>query len=325
MKINFLKKPSFLVVLGLLIVLGGAYWWWKEQNSKTTTYRELLVEVGDLEVSILATGTVQPKNRLEIKAPVAGRIEQILVAEGQSIKKGQILAWMSSTERAAMLDAARAQGSEEYKKWSELYLATPVMAPISGTLILRNVEPGQTFTTTDAIFVISDRLTVKAQVDETDIAQIKLNERAQIVLDAYPDKMIPAIVDQIAFDATTVSSVTTYIVDVIPKQTPDFFRSGMTANVTFYVTSKKQILLVPSEALKVSDGKTMVLVKSAENQKGGLREIRAGLTDGRRTEVLEGLSAGDVVLVTEFKGLEKATQSKNPFAPTMPSRRGPNR
>ncbi|MBV2169355.1 MAG: efflux RND transporter periplasmic adaptor subunit [Bdellovibrio sp.] len=325
MKKNFLKKSSLLVTLGLLLVFGGVYWWWQQRNTKVEAYREVPVVIGDLDVSIQATGTVQPKNRLEIKAPVAGRIEQILVEEGQKITKGQILAWMSSTERAAMLDAARSQGPEEYKKWSELYLATPVMAPISGTLILRNVEPGQTFTTADAIFVLSDRLTVKAQVDETDIAQIKLKQDAQIILDAYPEKMIPAIVDQIAFDATTVSNVTTYIVDVVPKQTPEFFRSGMTANVTFYVASKKGVLLVPSEALKVSEGKTMVLLKASEGQKGGLRNIRVGSSDGHRTEVLEGLQEGDVVLSTEFKGVEKSSETRNPFAPTMPSRRGTRR
>lgn len=315
-------KKIIIITLAVLVLAGTGYFFWHKNKSGEVTYREVPLTRGDLEVTILSTGTVQPKNRLEIKAPVAGRIEQILVKEGQDIRKGQILAWMSSTERAAMLDAARAQGPEAYKKWSELYLATPVMAPISGTLILKNVEPGQTFTGTDAIFVMSDHLTVKAQVDETDIAQIKLKEKAQIVLDAYPGNKLDANVDQIAFDATTVNSVTTYIVDVIPKETPAFMRSGMTANVTFYVSSKKNILLVPSEALKVVDGHTMVLVKTPDSKKGMMQEISTGISDGKNTEVLDGLDENSVVMIPQFKLGDKAKGS-NPFGmPSMPRRGG---
>lgn len=305
----------------VLLILGAGFYYWTGQQNQQETYKELTVTRGDLEITVLATGTVQPKNRLEIKAPVAGRIEQILVKEGQKINKGQILAWMSSTERAAMLDAARAQGPEAFQKWSELYLATPVLAPIAGTLILKNVEPGQTFTTADAIFVMSDRLTVKAQVDETDIAQIKLNEKAQITLDAYPQNSLPAKVDQIAFDATTINSVTTYIVDVLPAETPPFMRSGMTANVNFSVAAKKDVLLIPSESLRIMDGKTMVLYKGPESRAGNLKEIRTGISDGKYTEVLEGLVEGDKVLVVEFKAGSKSSGGSSPFGmPSMPRR-----
>jgi len=312
-------KKAAVIVIVVGIVLAGVYYFWNRSRGEEVHFREIPVQRGDIDITILSTGTVQPKNRLEIKAPVAGRIEQILVKEGQTIRKGQILAWMSSTERAAMLDAARAQGSEEYKKWSDLYLATPVMAPISGTLILKNVEPGQTFTTTDAIFVMSDHLTVKAQVDETDIAQIKLNSKAEIVLDAYPGNKLEAHVDQIAFDATTVNNVTTYIVDVIPEKVPDFMRSGMTANVTFFVQQKKDVLLVPNEAIKVVEGATQVFVKQPNGGRAP-RDITTGITDGKRTEITEGLNESDVVLVPQFKlGSGKGAGGASPFGmPRIP-------
>jgi macrolide-specific efflux system membrane fusion protein len=283
----------------------------------------LPVKRGDLEVTILATGTVQPENRLEIKAPVAGRMDNIYVREGEKIRKGQIIASMSSTERAAMLDAARAKGAEEYKSWAELYLPTPIMAPISGTIILRNVEPGQTFTTTDAIFTMSDRLTVKAQVDETDIAKVKLKQEAQIALDAYPDKKIKAHADQIAFDSKTVNSVTTYIVDVLPSETPEYMRSGMTANVTFYVESKKNVLLVPNEALKVERGQTVVMVKGPENQ-SQTRDVQLGSSDGKYSEVIDGLEEGDVAMFPDVK-LTREKKGTNPFSPMGGGRPGGSR
>jgi macrolide-specific efflux system membrane fusion protein len=242
-------------------------------------------------------------------------MEQVMVREGQKVTKGQIIAIMSSTERAAMLDAARAKGAEEYKRWAELYLATPIMAPINGTIILRSVEPGQTFTTTDAILTMSDRLTVKAQVDETDIAQIKLKERAEIVLDAYPGEKIKAVADQIAFDSKTVNSVTTYLVDALPEgQTPAFMRSGMTANVTFYVQDKKDILVVASEALRVQNGVTYLLIQGQDGRPQN-REVKVGISDGKFTEILDGADEGEIAMVAEVRLSSGKQGGSNPFSP----------
>ncbi|MGZ3773845.1 MAG: efflux RND transporter periplasmic adaptor subunit [Pseudobdellovibrionaceae bacterium] len=313
-KKNFLKKRGFLITLAILVLSGGLYIYLKSKNSEEVTFNPVPVKKGNLEVTILATGAVQPENRLDIKAPVPGRMEKVLVDEGQKLHKGQIIAWMSSSERAALLDAARAKGEEELKRWSELYLPTPIMAPITGDLISRNVEPGQTFTSSDAIFTMSDRLTVKAQVDETDISQIKLKQKAQIVLDAYPNQKIMATVDKIAFDAKTISSVTTYIVDVLPDRTPGFMRSGMTANVTFQIESRKDVLLIPNEAIKVQEGRTIVNMQGLD-KKPIPQDIQVGISDGKNSEVLEGLQDGDTILIAEKNISHGAKKLTNPFSP----------
>lgn len=311
---NLFKSKITWALVAILVLGGGGYYYWQKNKQSEVTYKRMAVKKGNIEVTILATGTVQPENRLEIKAPVAGRMEQVLVKEGQKVRKGQIIAVMSSTERAAMLDAARAKGAEEYKRWEELYLATPIMAPISGTIILRSVEPGQTFATTDAILTMSDRLTVKAQVDETDISQIKSKEPVEIVLDAYPTEKIKGVADQIAFDSKTVNSVTTYIVDALPEKTPDFMRSGMTANVTFYVKNKKDILVIPSEALRVQNGMTYLMIQGPDGRPQN-REVKVGITDGKSTEILEGADEGEVAMVPEVKLSSGGPQGSNPFSP----------
>lgn len=314
------RRPWRWGIVLLLIIVAGVVAFMRRQDDSKVTYREVAVERGDLQATILSTGVVEPENRLEIKPPIAGRIEEVLVKEGQTVRKGQILAWMSSTERAALLDAARSKGAEELKRWEQLYRPTPVMAPISGTIILRNVESGQSFTNVDPVFVMSDRLTVKAQVDETDIAQIKLKQSASIILDAYPEQTIPARVDQIAYDATTVNNVTTYVVDALPESTPPTMRSGMTANVTFIVAEKQAVLLLPNDAIRVVDQRRTVMMKAPKGHKPLEQEITVGLTDGKRTEIVDGLNEGDTVLAAEFKATTARTGNRpsNPLAPNMP-------
>jgi macrolide-specific efflux system membrane fusion protein len=310
-------KKAVLFTAVVTLLAAGAWVTWRAGRPAEPSYREVAVTRGDLEVTILATGVVQPRNRLEIKPPIPGRVEQVLAREGQIVAKGDILAWMSSSERAAVLDAARAKGPEEVKRWEELYRATPILAPINGTMILRNVEPGQSFTSNEAVFVMSDRLIVVAQVDETDIAQVHLKQPARLILDAYPDQIFAGQVEQIAYDAKAVNNVTTYAVDVLPVKIPAFMRSGMTANVSFRIASRQNVLLVPSDAIRSQNGRRLVLRPAATpGDKPVEQEIEVGLSDGKRTEVAAGVAEGEVLLEPRIKITARDGKAgSNPFLP----------
>jgi macrolide-specific efflux system membrane fusion protein len=319
-------NKKIIIIVSLAAIGAISFFTYKtfkgKSNSLYANMTEIEVKRDSISVQILSTGIIQPENKVEIKPPIAGRVEKVLVSEGMKVRKGQILAWMSSTERAALLDAATSRGKTELKEWEEMYRATPILAPINGMIIQKNVESGQTFTTQDAILVMSDRLTVKAQVDETDIAQIKLKQKAKISLDAYPKQSIDADVDQIAYDSKTVNNVTTYIVDVLPENPPLYMRSGMTANVTFEITRKDNILVVPAESIKTDDNKTYVLLANNEDKKSPtLTEVVLGITDGKKTEIVSGLNETDKILVQEFKLQEGKSGSGSPFSPMGGPRR----
>lgn len=300
---------SVIVAVIAVVIVVIAYFFLRNKSNSQEFLKSKITK-GSITIKIISTGTVQPENRLQIKSPISGRVDRVLVSEGDKVKKGQILAWMSSTERAALLDAARSQGGGEVQKWEVLYKPTPLLAPISGTIIQRNVEPGQTFTTSDAVLVMSDRLTVKAQVDETDLAQIHLKQKAEVTLDAYPDKILEAFVDQIAYEAKTVNNVTTYVIDVLPLETIDYMRSGMTANVTFIGATKENLLLIPNEFIRYENGKPVAMImKENKNQS---KDLKLGISDGKVTEVLSGLELDDVVVLMINK---KDKNNSNPFSP----------
>lgn len=314
------NKKSLIIILGVLIILGaGAFFFFKNGEEKPVR-REIPVKRGDLVIKVQSSGTVSPQNRLEIKPPIAGRIEEVLVKEGEVVKKGKVLAWISSSERAALLDSVRTQGDKEIKKWEDLYKATPVIAPINGTIILRSVESGQSFTNTDSIFTMADRLTVKAQVDETDIALIKIGQKVMIFLDAYPNDPVEGKVVHVAYDATITNNVTTYIVDVLPDNVPDFMRSGMTASVNIEVSKNENVLLLPMTAVKTDQEGSRVRIKNGE--KSSVVPVETGADDGKLIEIKEGLQDSDIVLVDETEKKFGTKKTSSPFMPSGPRRGG---
>jgi membrane fusion protein, macrolide-specific efflux system len=314
-----MKKLKWFSWVCILAVIAGASVWGfrrKERGRSEEKYETTPVTRGDIAVTIQATGVVRPQNRLEIKPAVAGRLEKVLVNEGDEVKAGQIVVWMSSTDRAALLDAARASGPDEVARWEEIYKATPLVAPLEGEIIDRVMEPGQTVTPSDPVLVMSDKLIIEAQVDETDLAQIRLRQEASVALDAYPDQSFTAFVSHIAYEAETVDNVTIYKVQVLPEKMPEFVRSGMTANLTFTTQTAQRTLLVPAEAVHDRGGKQVVLVPSGNAEKPGNREVQTGLTDGKNIQIASGLEEGDLVLVPKVQTpLSSGPAKSNPFMP----------
>ncbi|MGH7818149.1 MAG: efflux RND transporter periplasmic adaptor subunit [Candidatus Binatia bacterium] len=309
-------RTAFVLALaaGAAAAAWGA-WTWQNGEPEAAAYRAVHAERRELRVTVLASAVVQPQNRVEVRPPIAGRVEDVIAREGQRVRKGQVLARMSSSERAALLDAARVKGAQELAHWEELYKATPLLAPLSGTVIARNAEPGQTVTATDAVLVLSDRLIVKAQVDETDIGRVALRQEAVVSLDAYPAEKIPAGVDHIAYEAVTVSNVTVYEVDVLPERVPEFMRSGMTANVTFVVAERADALVLPAEAVQREGESAFVLAPAPGHREPERRQVEVGLTDGKSVEILAGLGERDTALVPVFRLPDEAGGGSSPFFP----------
>jgi macrolide-specific efflux system membrane fusion protein len=313
-------KAWQIVIVGGILIVGG--WGWNKmrvKSSKQDVFKIVSPYQGNMEIIISATGRVLPKNRLQVKPPVNGRIEQVLVVEGQKIKAGETLAWMSSTDRAALLDAARGRGEAALKEWQDVYKPIPLISPIDGEVIVGTIQPGQTVTTADDVVVLSDRLIVRAQVDETDIGKIQNGQLAVLTLDAYPDIKINAVVNHIYYESQTVNNVTIYDVDLLPDSIPSFFRSGMNANIDFIVESKKNVLLLTAAAIQKEKGQAFVMTDNGLGKKFLRRDIQLGLSDEKNTEILSGLTASDqVILMTQKYSLPKGNGGTNPF---MPNRR----
>jgi len=262
---------------------------------------------GSIVASIPATGVVEPRNRVALKAPVAGRVDDVLVQEGDNVKKGQILAWTSSADRAALIDAAREKGKKELAYWQSVYKPAPLVAPLNGFIIQRAVEPGQSVTEADPILVMADELIVKAQVDETDLANISLNQKVSIVLDSYPGQQIAGYVEHIAYDSQLINNVNIYEVDVVANMIPAYLRSGMSATVNFSLNQRNNVLLLPLKAVKKQNSTSYVFIK---NDKGVIQalQVKTGLETNDQIEIVSGIAEGKQVIIPTAKIISDTLQ-----------------
>lgn len=316
------SKLWLIIAAVVVVIIAVVFFVGKGTKSKALLFKAINPVRGEVKLTVTTTGDVQPQNRLAIMPPVSGRIDKIMVKEGQIVRAGQTLVMMSSSDRAAILDAARAQGDSNME-WNDVYKPIPLIAPISGQVIVSQMQPGQTVGMADAIIVLSDRLIVQAQVDETDIGKIVVGQLADITLDAYPNDTIEAKVDHIYYESKTVNNVTVYEVDILPAKVPEYFRSGMSANVNVIQQDHKDVLTLPLDAVKRVDGKAFVFVQTAGADKKEKREVITGLSDDNKVEITSGLSETDTVMQqTQEYSLQKGAQSVNPFMPQRPKGAG---
>ncbi|MBU1043197.1 MAG: efflux RND transporter periplasmic adaptor subunit [Candidatus Omnitrophica bacterium] len=312
-----IKNKTWIIWGFILLVMVVFVYKGNGEKTAKETYQQIKPVLASIKKTVSTTGTVSPQNRLEIKPPIAGRIEKILVEEGQIVKTGDVLALMSSTDRAALLDAAGLKDAEEVAYWQDVYKAAPLITPIDGKVIVRAVEPGQTVTTSEAVIVLSDRLIIKADVDETDIGMIKVGQKAIIGLDAYPDIKADAIVDHISYESELVNNVNIYTVEIVLEAVPDVFRSGMSANVEIITLEKQNVLTLPIKVVQENNGNHFVMIKDEKSKEAKKVPVQIGMQDEKSYEILSGLSQTDLVLsaANESFSLHKNKNGSNPFMP----------
>ncbi|MBN2301566.1 MAG: HlyD family efflux transporter periplasmic adaptor subunit [Lentisphaerae bacterium] len=311
------KKRLTVVILVIVFIIAGMFIFKNgiKTEAKKVLYEIIEVQTGSIRAMVAANGSVGPQNRVAVIPPIGGRLDELLVKEGDYVTKGQTIGWISSTERAALLDAARAEDEAQHKYWETVYKPAALVAPIDGEVIVRGVEPGQTVSASTGIVVLSNRLIVKAQVDETDVGKIKVGQKAVISLDAYPEVKAHGEVSAISYESKLVNNVVVYEVKIAMKEIPEMFRSGMSAEINIVYDERRDAALIPIDAIEQIDGKAYVHVPDNSLPNGRKQEIKLGMTDEFNSEILEGLVVGDKVLIKaehySLSALRK--KAKNPF------------
>lgn len=225
-----------------------------------------------------------------------------------------------------------------------------ITSPIDGVVINRAVEEGQTVAAgfeTPTLFTIAADLTqmqVVADVDEADIGEVKEGQRVAFTVDAYPNDTFDGQVTQIRLGSASNSSsgsssesVVTYEV-VISAQNPDLkLKPRLTANVTIFTLDKKDVLSVPTKALRfnpeipliseediVNDINAEHKLWTKDNNVFTAHPVKIGISNGIQTEIIDGVSEGFPVILegniitTSAQEVKGQGSEQSPFMPGPP-------
>jgi HlyD family secretion protein len=242
---------------------------------------------------------------------------------------------------------------------------TQIKAPVRGVIIDRRVTLGQTVQSsfnTPSLFLLArdlKKMKVWASVNEADVGQVHVGQVVQFTVDAFPGEVFTGTIGLVRLNATMTNNVVTYTVEVLTDNPTDKDHPNgkllpyLTANLTFLVSQRTNVLTVSNEALRWRPDVKQVAPEAQaayqqslqrrsaaaagkegkDNTKGGLHhgtvwvvegehvrpvKVRLGLTDGARTEVVSGdLKVGDAVVTGEALVQGGSEGGGNPFAPQV--------
>ncbi|WP_340317844.1 efflux RND transporter periplasmic adaptor subunit [Rhizorhabdus argentea] len=191
-----------------------------------------------------------------------------------------------ATARAAV-EQARATLSSAQTALSKAFIKSPV----NGQVLSRSIEPGQTVAASlnaPVLFTIAEdlrQMRLEVKVDEADVGQVRKGQRATFTVDAFPGRTFPATIERVDVGAnattsgtssttTTSSAATSGVVAYTARLTVSngdgLLRPGMTATADIVTTEKKDVLLVPTAALRFSPDR-----QRAGSDSGGLASVLA--------------------------------------------------
>ena len=203
-----------------------------------------------------------------------------------------------------------------------------ITAPVDGIVIARKVDLGQTVNAamnTPVLFTIAQDIThmnISASVSEADIGQVKDGQIVDFTVDAFPEETFHGAVAQVRKSPTTTQNVVTYEVIISVDNPEQKLFPGMTADVSILVAEKKNALRIPNTALRYSPPENAVYEQappvkleraqrliysiSSDGRKLKPMIVKAGITDGVNTEILEGLPAGAPVVTSTLSVTAKS-------------------
>jgi len=223
--------------------------------------------------------------------------------EQQRIAKLQIeaaklqLEVVESQLEAAEQSVEQAQQSLEYAQ-KQLDKAT-LIAPFDGIAASVSADEGDTVSTTTTIVHLIDPtvMELKVEVDEIDIPEVKLGQRAISDVDALPGVPLEGEVIYIPPLSIETAGVVVYEVKIGIDVPSDYvLKAGMSASADIVINERDNILLVPSRAV-TQDSQGNPVVHVVVNEQIEERPVVIGISDGTETEVLDGLDEGEIVAV----------------------------
>ncbi|MFQ5701130.1 MAG: efflux RND transporter periplasmic adaptor subunit [Acidobacteriota bacterium] len=301
-----------------------------------------LVVYGPISSYISATANIISEKEVRILAEAGGRVERLLVEEGDAVGRGQLLAQLDreeaeialrkadlkannarlAHERGVRTLAAELLSREDFDKLTmehemaqqELAQArwrlerTSIRAPFAGRIIQRDLKPGQHVSVGDTLFTLADfdPLIARIFLPEKEIFDLDVGRMVEITLKANDAIRFDGRIRQISPVVDTTTGTVKITIEAI--RPPASVRPGAFVTIAIVRETHRKAILVPRDAVvrELQDAYVFVAGEGFAEK----RAVTLGLQENDRIEALDGLRPGDRVIVAGQGGLKDGTPIK---------------
>jgi membrane fusion protein, multidrug efflux system len=280
---------------------------------------------------VTATGVIASKEEIPLGFKIGGVVAEVLVHEGETVRAGQTLATLDLREIDAMVTKARssaAKAERDLARIRRLYaesVATlqqfedattgvevaradldatnmnrryaAIIAPASGVILRRGVEPGQLVAVGTPVVVFgntSSGTVFRAALSDRDVVRVALGAAAIVRVDAWPDRELRGAVRQISRAADPRTG--TYTVEVAISA-PSGLSSGMVGRTEIVPQGTARLPVVPVEALVEGDGDRAAVFALGADGHAKRVEVRVAFVQAGRAAIRDGLAGVTRVVV----------------------------
>ncbi|HEU0029353.1 MAG TPA: efflux RND transporter periplasmic adaptor subunit [Kofleriaceae bacterium] len=357
---------SWFFGLFLVFIIGLAFFvLWKKSQAKPTVYETEQAEVTDIVKKTVATGSIVPREEVEVKPKVSGVLSELYVEPGAKVKQGDALGKISIIPDAMQINQAEAgvrtaqiaydNAKRELDRNEELAkkgvvadaelqkyrtdfalrkqeLATAgsslqlvkegatrgqgktstliVTATVPGTVIDVPVKKGFSVIqannfnagTTVAVIANMDDIIFEGRVDEAEVAKLKKDLKLQIKIGAIEKDTLDGTLEFISPKGKEIDGAIQFEIKakVFPKAGTEI-RANYSANADIVLDQKKQVLAIREALVQYKDDKPYVEIETSP-QTFVKKDVKLGLSDGIKVEVLEGITKADKIKIPDNAG-----------------------
>ena len=351
-RLRQVRRRWWVIALVLVMAAAGGVWWTQRDTpAAAATTTNATVTRGDFSTTVTATGTIQPARQEDLSFADSGEVTKVLVAAGDRVRRGQVLARIDDDALVAQrdaadsaLDAALTQLDEDQDAdASDTQLAADeagvaavrsqlaqaqdavddavLRAPMNGTVSAVNVAVGDQAGSlggeaTAAITVISTAtFRVDASVGATDAATLKEGMQVQITPTGGAETVYGTVATIGRIATADSSGAATFPVTSDVTGHPTGLYAGSSADLVITTEKVTDVLTVPTPALHFENGETWVWVVDGSDRTR--TTITTGTTYGMSTEVLTGLAEGDQVEIEMFSPTGGGNRGDQGVGPVM--------
>ncbi len=242
----------------------------------------LTTKAGNLDDYLEFGGDIASVNSVAVLPDQGGKVTNILVSVGDMVKKGQTIAYVNPLRVGAVFND------------------NPVNSPISGRITSIPTTVGSTVGQASPIATVAqtDDLEVKISIAERFVSRISNKQKATVTFDAYPSVVFEAYVSEVSPVLDT--STRTMGAKLRFNKDDSRIKVGMYGRVKLVTESVKNAIVIPSSAIVVRDQKNYIFVVDPhEDKKSAVKlvPITVGISVDNKTEISEGLKAGDEIVI----------------------------